>query len=735
MAIERITLDLIPNGPMQSLHASQYDKSRTYRIDITENGSAYTLDGTETLTINERKGDNCICTLDVVNTFATKSYIDFQATEQMCAVWGSNLCELRIIKGDVDLGTLNFILEVEKSPIEGGIQSESEINNLYTQIDARVDEEMGDYLLKTEAEETYATITALKTLSGVVNTKADAEATSQALATKADKVETEQTLATKADKSFVDSEVARLDGRIDALPDAMIFKGTLGVGGTITELPTASAENEGWTFKCITAGTYEGLTLKVGDTVTCFNPPNTSVYEWDISGHGDTDTDTWRAIKVNGVEKLGNGISSGNLNIVDTDNIEAEFDADGNKLKIKTKNIYTQDEVNTLIANAVDSVLPTDSVSKSAIATFETDLAKPMSLKAYIEATQASGTPTPSTPLPIGGWDSVRIGLTSDYASYFRGLLLGAYRAVALSDLTWVETSTPNVYLGSLDSQAQFNAQTNGNTITNFISSSYIVEKVYLASAIPNKQLSKVSASNYRIIIRDDDYTSLSAFEGSLSGKYIIFKLITPQTSTITPEQFATLCNAFGINGTEVIIPLSQTVYGGYVTQDKYGHRELVVTSIRKVFDNTANWTLFSEGNLTNVFRVLYAVSSAERAKSEVNQLFNIGVLNAQAYQTDDSRMNTCAMGTSRTLYAQVSKANFPSADAFKTFLETTPLETCYVLNTPIIIPLPDGLPLNALIGTNNLFADSGDSECAYKESVELYVQKRIAEVQALVLG
>ena len=142
MAIERITLDLIPNGPMQSLHASQYDKSRSYRIDITENGSAYTLDGTETLTINERKGDNCICTLDVVNTFATKSYIDFQATEQMCAVWGSNLCELRIIKGDVDLGTLNFILEVEKSPIEGGIQSESEINNLYTQIDERVDEEI-----------------------------------------------------------------------------------------------------------------------------------------------------------------------------------------------------------------------------------------------------------------------------------------------------------------------------------------------------------------------------------------------------------------------------------------------------------------------------------------------------------------------------------------------------------------------------------------------------------------
>ena len=150
--MESITLDLIPNGIMPVLHASQYDISRSYHIDITELGTPYKLDGTETLTINERKGDNCICTLDVENTFATKSYIEFSSTEQMCAVWGSNLCELRIIKGGVDLGTLNFVLEVEASPIEGGIQSESEINNLYTQIDARVDEDvegkLDDYATK-----------------------------------------------------------------------------------------------------------------------------------------------------------------------------------------------------------------------------------------------------------------------------------------------------------------------------------------------------------------------------------------------------------------------------------------------------------------------------------------------------------------------------------------------------------------------------------------------------------
>lgn len=53
---------------------------------------------------------------------------------------------------------------------------------------------------------------------------------------------------------------------ISALPKPMIFKGSLGVGGTITELPAASASNEGFTYKVITDGTYAGIAAKEGDT-------------------------------------------------------------------------------------------------------------------------------------------------------------------------------------------------------------------------------------------------------------------------------------------------------------------------------------------------------------------------------------------------------------------------------------------------------------------------------------
>lgn len=53
---------------------------------------------------------------------------------------------------------------------------------------------------------------------------------------------------------------------IDELPEPMIFKGSLGTGGTIQTLPTASASNIGYTYKVITQGTYDGKTAKPGDT-------------------------------------------------------------------------------------------------------------------------------------------------------------------------------------------------------------------------------------------------------------------------------------------------------------------------------------------------------------------------------------------------------------------------------------------------------------------------------------
>ena len=63
----------------------------------------------------------------------------------------------------------------------------------------------------------------------------------------------------------VQAAIDEIDNAIDNLPEPMIFKGSLGTGGIVTTLPTASEDNKGFTYKVITAGTYAGQTAKIGD--------------------------------------------------------------------------------------------------------------------------------------------------------------------------------------------------------------------------------------------------------------------------------------------------------------------------------------------------------------------------------------------------------------------------------------------------------------------------------------
>lgn len=71
--------------------------------------------------------------------------------------------------------------------------------------------------------------------------------------------------AMRNDISGLNYNVHDLYEQIENLPSPMVFKGSLGTGGTITSLPTASTDNEGYTYKVITAGTYASQVAKIGD--------------------------------------------------------------------------------------------------------------------------------------------------------------------------------------------------------------------------------------------------------------------------------------------------------------------------------------------------------------------------------------------------------------------------------------------------------------------------------------
>ena len=129
--MEVFNLDLRPGRANPVLHCSQFDEGRAFRAMLFDGAAVYTLDGTETITLIEKKLDGNEVTIAVTNT--SDNYVDFSTTQQMTALEGSQLCELRIEKGGDLIGSLNFILECEASP-DTGIASDSAIHNLEQQI-------------------------------------------------------------------------------------------------------------------------------------------------------------------------------------------------------------------------------------------------------------------------------------------------------------------------------------------------------------------------------------------------------------------------------------------------------------------------------------------------------------------------------------------------------------------------------------------------------------------------
>lgn len=103
------------------------------------------------------------------------------------------------------------------------------------------------------------------------------------------------TTQSQNDNSTKVATTAYVDTAIDNIPNPMIFKGSLGTGGTITALPTAATSNEGYTYKVITNGTYGGQSAKIGDT---FISDGT---QWIYIPSGDEPSGTVTSVGAQGV--------------------------------------------------------------------------------------------------------------------------------------------------------------------------------------------------------------------------------------------------------------------------------------------------------------------------------------------------------------------------------------------------------------------------------------------------
>lgn len=130
--MEQIDLNLIPDESPPVCHVSQFDVGRQIKANLFDGSDVYNLTGSETIDVNIRKPDSHTVTQRLTAT--ANPYVIIETTRQMTAVSGSCLCEISISLGSVLLGTLNFIMEVEEDPLNGGVTTISAYRDLEQQV-------------------------------------------------------------------------------------------------------------------------------------------------------------------------------------------------------------------------------------------------------------------------------------------------------------------------------------------------------------------------------------------------------------------------------------------------------------------------------------------------------------------------------------------------------------------------------------------------------------------------
>lgn len=126
MTIQNIDINLIPGGILPIVHASQFD-AQTNAIVFTlyMGDSLYTLPSGAGVMVNGKKPDSTGFSYNA--SYASGSTVRINVTKQMAAVAGDVICELRVSVGSQDVGTGNFILRVERSPLDDSVISETEL--------------------------------------------------------------------------------------------------------------------------------------------------------------------------------------------------------------------------------------------------------------------------------------------------------------------------------------------------------------------------------------------------------------------------------------------------------------------------------------------------------------------------------------------------------------------------------------------------------------------------------
>ena len=359
------------------------------------------------------------------------------------------------------------------------------------------------------------------------------------------------------------------------------------------------------------------------------------------------------------------------------------------------------------LKNELMNIYPVLATSPAPIANFSTDLALPLkSCKVEIKPKQASGTPTPSNPLPISGTDTITIYQTGANL-WDEDLESGSINTSTGQNETYgTDRMRSANYIPVQPSTAYYFVSKNNVSCYAYC---YRKDKSYIGiygggSNIRNATITTPSDCYFIRFRTDNNYGTTYAND---------FSLNYPSTDTTYHAH---------VTATTKNVSLPSSVYGGEV--DVIGGSGKSEKALIDFGDQTLTWakspsvpncffsSVISGANATGTQEVLssiYAYSSAPTG-SMPNE--TIKMYQGRLYVIDD---------------------DYATADAFVTGVSGQ--KVLYPLATPTPITLANPIELTAQSGVNNVFGDTdGNTSVEFRESVQKYVDDNIAAVQALIL-
>lgn len=172
MYTQNINLSIIPTGVRPVIPCSQYDNHLTaLRFTLYKDNAPFTVPSGAAVLINGYKPDNTGFSYAAAGI--NGQTVTFNVTQQMTAVAGDVLCELRIRNQNNEIiGSLNFILRVEPAPLQNdSVLSETEIPLIEQAVDIAAN--LAQYI-----QATYTNAAAAQTSANAAAASASNAATS-----------------------------------------------------------------------------------------------------------------------------------------------------------------------------------------------------------------------------------------------------------------------------------------------------------------------------------------------------------------------------------------------------------------------------------------------------------------------------------------------------------------------------------------------------------------------------